>query len=144
VTAREVVVHEARSWLSTPYHHLANLKGVGVDCAMLVVEVFKACGLTPPDLDPRPYAPDWHMHHSREVFLDWLQQFADPVDRPLPGDVAVWRFGRTYSHGAIVVGTDGTIVHAYQEARCVTLGRLDETPLAQRPVLFWHVRGVEA
>jgi len=136
------VIGEATSWMGTPYHHLANVKGVGVDCAMLVVEVFKACALVPLDLDPRPYAPDWHLHRGEEKFVGWLQRFADPVQQPLAGDVAIWQFGRCYSHGAVVVHDDGTIVHAYRPAGCVTLGHLRETELASRPVQFWRVRGV--
>lgn len=140
---RAQVVAEARAWLKTPYHHLASVKGAGVDCAMLVVAVYKAVGLVPADLDPRPYAPDWHLHRGEEKFLGWLQRFGTPVERPRPGDVAVWKFGRTYSHGAIVVDEAGAIVHAYRDAGCVVLGHLQETMLADRPVRFWQVNGVE-
>ena len=42
------------------------------------------------------------------------------IASPQPGDVAVFRFGRCYSHGGIVTRTKPTtIVHAYQAARCV-------------------------
>ena len=33
------IVTEARTWVRTPYHHQARLKGVGVDCAGLVIGV---------------------------------------------------------------------------------------------------------
>ena len=141
---RERVVAEALSWLRTPYHHLANVKGVGTDCAMLVVAVYKACGLVPASLDPRPYAPDWHLHRGEEKFVGWLEQFAQPVDHAQPGDVMVWRFGRTYSHGAIVIDTAGGIVHAYQEANCVVLGNVHESMLASRPMQAWRVNGIDA
>jgi cell wall-associated NlpC family hydrolase len=29
---REAVIAEARTWLGTPWHHQASLKGVGCDC----------------------------------------------------------------------------------------------------------------
>jgi NlpC/P60 family putative phage cell wall peptidase len=143
MSRREVVLHETLSWLGTPYHHLACVKGVGVDCAMLLVAVFRDSGLVPQDLDPRPYAPDWHLHRNEEKFLGWLQQYAEQVERPGPGDVVVWRYGRTYSHGAIVVGEAGEIVHAYKNAGCVVRGHLHETELAQRQQLAWRVRGIE-
>jgi hypothetical protein len=32
MVTREAIVAAARSWLGTPYHHQASLKGVGSDC----------------------------------------------------------------------------------------------------------------
>lgn len=140
---RDDVVREALSWLKTPYHHLADVKGAGVDCAMLIVSVFKAVGLVPATLDPRPYAPDWHLHQGEEKFLGWLEQYADRVEEAQRGDVIVWRFGRSFSHGAIVIGEPGEIVHAYRPAGCVVTGNVRETELAARLSLAWHVRGIQ-
>lgn len=141
---RQRVIAEAQTWLRTPYHHLADVKGVGVDCAMLVVAVYKACGLVPGELDPRPYAPDWHLHRGEERFVGWLEQYAQPVDVALPGDVVIWRFGRTYSHGAIVIDDVGSIIHAYQDAGMVVLGSVHESMLANRPMQAWRVNGIDA
>ena len=33
---RAAVVAAAREWIGTPYHHMADIKGVGCDCAMLL------------------------------------------------------------------------------------------------------------
>lgn len=143
MSEREAVVQEALSWLGTPYHHQAAIKGVGVDCAMLLVAVYGARRLIPPELDPRPYSPEWHLHRGEEIFLGWLQQCGERVDAPAAGDVAVWRFGRTFSHGAIVVDDDGAIVHAVMGARVVTLGHLHETELRDREVQYWRVRGID-
>jgi len=41
------VIDEARSWVGTPFHHQAALKGVGCDCAGLVRGVAEACDLAP-------------------------------------------------------------------------------------------------
>lgn len=38
-------VAEAMTWLGTPYHHQGRVKGVGVDCATLLCEVYKEVGL---------------------------------------------------------------------------------------------------
>jgi cell wall-associated NlpC family hydrolase len=143
MTTAAQIVQEALSWKGTPYHHLAAVKGVGVDCAMLVVEVFRSTGLVPADLDPRPYVPDWHLHRGEEKFIGWLEQFADPVDIGQAGDVMVWRFGRTYSHGGILIDAQGGLIHAYKEARCAVLGNVAESMLAERPSLCWRVRGIE-
>lgn len=139
---RQQVIEEARSWLRTPYHHQASVKGAGVDCAMLLIAVYHACGLIP-HIDPRPYPHDWMMHRDEEKFLSWLQQYGDEVQKPEPADVIVWQFGRTYSHGAILVDSDGTIVHSYLQAGMVTLGNLQDSELAMRKAKYFKVRGIE-
>lgn len=134
---RAAVVAEARTWLGTPYHHHARIKGVGVDCAQILCAVYEACGLVP-HVDPGPYAHDWHLHHSEEVYAGWLDRCgACDVQTPAPGDVALFHFGRCWSHGAIVV-EPGTVVHAYV-GRGVIITRLTEDPLDGRPVRYWSL-----
>jgi cell wall-associated NlpC family hydrolase len=36
---RAAVVREAESWIGTPFHHAARVKGAGIDCLMLLAEV---------------------------------------------------------------------------------------------------------
>lgn len=141
---REAIVAEALSWLRTPYHHQAAVKSAGVDCAMLLVCVFRGRGRVPADLDPRPYSPQWHLHRSEEKYLGWLDAFGERIEAPLPGDVGVWRFGRTFSHGAIVVTPDLHVVHALADAREVTIQSANEQPLAGRPVRWYRLLGGDA
>ena len=68
---REKVVAEAKSWIGTPYHNCADVKGVGCDCGMLLVRVFVDLGIVEP-FDPRPYAHDWHLHRGEERYLEAL------------------------------------------------------------------------
>jgi cell wall-associated NlpC family hydrolase len=131
------VVIEALTWLNTPYHHQGRVKGAGTDCAMILCEVYEACGLVP-HIDPRPYPPDWHLHRSEERYLRWIEDYADKVDEPLPGDVALYQFGRTISHGAIVVEWP-TIIHAYR-GEGVVLADGTQGALAGRLAGFWRVR----
>jgi cell wall-associated NlpC family hydrolase len=116
---RAAVVAEARSWIGTPYHNCADIKGAGVDCGMLLVRVFVDTGLCPP-FEPRPCPPDWHLHRSEERYLGFVFDRAAEVAAPLPGDLLILRFGRCYSHGGIVTKAQPlTIVHAYVSARRV-------------------------
>jgi NlpC/P60 family putative phage cell wall peptidase len=116
---RHRVVAEARRWIGTPYHNCADLRGIGVDCGMLIVRVFVDCGLCDP-FDPRPYPPDWHLHRSDERYLGFVFDRCREVDQAQPGDVMVFRYGRCYSHGAIVTrAAPLTIVHAFWSARVV-------------------------
>jgi cell wall-associated NlpC family hydrolase len=112
------VVREARSWISTPYVHCADIKGVGVDCAMLLVRVFNNVGLIGHH-EPRPYPVTWHLHQSEERFVDQILQLGSAeVLEPGPGDIVVWRIGKTYSHGGIITAWP-FVVHAYAQARVV-------------------------
>jgi len=145
-TLREAVAAEACSWLGTRYHHCADIKGAGVDCAMLLVRVYAACGLIPASLDPRPYAPDWHLHRSEEKYLGWLQQYGalQTAGQPEVGDVVAWQFGRTYSHAAIVMGSGprAPIIHALRPAHAVVWGQLDDVDLAARPALRYRLHAL--
>lgn len=109
---RAAIVAEAWSWLRTPYIHLGDIKGVGVDCAMLLVRAYTAVGAVP-NFDPRPYEPEWFLHQDEERYMAGMEKYSHRVESPLPGDIALYRFGRTASHGAIVVA-DGLVIHAYR------------------------------
>jgi len=142
---REAIAAEARTWLGTPYHHHGRIRGVGVDCAQILAAVYGAAGVVQPDLPLGDYPAQWHLHRSDELYLQHLQQLgATPLpdgQAPQLGDIGVWRFGRTFSHGGIVVDTAGPaplIVHAYLR-RGVILSRTDDEPLAGRPVMYWSV-----
>ena len=60
------------------------------------------------------------MHRGEERYLGILLARANEVARPLPGDVAVFKYGRCFSHGGIVTRANPlTIVHAFHPARIV-------------------------
>ncbi len=122
---RAAVVAEAMSWLGTPYHHGARIKGVGVDCAQLVIGVYAGAGVIEA-FDPGPYPTDWHLHRSVERYMRIVLGLAHEIGREAvrPGDVILYRFGRAYSHGAIVIDHP-TIIHAVRQDGQVTLGDAD-------------------
>ena len=137
---RAAVVAEAKTWLGTPYHHCADIKGAGVDCLMLLVRVYHAVGLMPAT-DPRPYAPQWHLHRNDELYLAGLEQHGRELaleEEPQAGDIAVWRFGRTFSHAGIVLN-EREVLHALKDAREVTISDRWSPPLAGRVVRYFTV-----
>lgn len=136
---RNRIVEEAESWLGTPYHHEGMVKGAGVDCIMILVAVYGKLGLIPADVDPRPYPNDWHLHRSTERYLNGVLQYAREVEQPDIGDVVLWKFGRTYSHGGIYVG-DGRIIHSYI-GRGVVLDDINQAELASRDVKYFSLIG---
>ncbi|MGF3025540.1 hypothetical protein ACQVP2_22280 [Methylobacterium aquaticum] len=130
---RTRVVTEARRWIGTPYHPGADLRGVGVDCGMLLVRVFVDTGLVPP-FDPRPYPQDWHLHRDDERYLGFLFERTREVAAPQPGDIVMVRQGRTYSHGGIVTAPDPlTLVHAFSPAQAVIEEPVSRNSLLAQP-----------
>lgn len=134
---QRAIVAEAERWLGTPYHHAADVLGVGVDCAMLPVRVFCDLGLVPP-FDPRPYPHDWMLHRSDEIYLGWVERFGERVDDPEPGDLALFRVGRCLAHGGIVVAP-GVMIHA--DLRAGGVERCEISRWSDRLAGYWRVRG---
>lgn len=121
IATRADIVEEAKTWINTPYHHEGRMKGVGVDCAQLLYAVYQACSIIP-KFDIPHYPRDWHFHRDTERYLgfviDHTIEKPSAVDRtPLPGDVILWKFGRCFSHGAIVSEWPN-VIHAYINRRC--------------------------
>lgn len=128
---RQAVVREAQTWVGTPYHHGADVKGHGVDCAMFLARVYSAAGVVP-FIDPRPYPVDWHLHHSEERYLETIAPYAQEIfTSPEPGDFLLFRYGRTFSHSAIVIRSPA-VIHAHAQERAVVWGDLTLSPLKDR------------
>lgn len=143
VADRARVIAAARAWLGTPYHHAADMRGVGVDCAMILVRVFCDLGLVEA-FDPRPYTKDWMLHRDDERYLGFLAARSHEVAKPKPGDIILFRVGRCYAHGGIVTKAKQlTIIHAFAATACVVEEEVARTPqlserLAQaRFFSFW-------
>jgi cell wall-associated NlpC family hydrolase len=129
---RAIIVAEAERWLGTPYHHMGRVKGAGTDCLMLLAEVYEAAGVIP-RVEVPFYPPDWHLHRDAERYLDGVMGYAREIAGPPGiGDVAIFRFGRCFAHGAIVTQWP-RLIHAYVGAG-VILGDAAAAPLAGRPV----------
>jgi cell wall-associated NlpC family hydrolase len=136
---RAAVIAEAKTWLRTPYHHMGRIKGGGVDCATLLAEVFARAGAVPP-VDIGHYPPDWHLHRDLERYLAVIINVAHEIERPVPGDIVLYRWGRAFAHGAIITRPwPEEVIHAYAGARMVVLDRGDGGRLAGRDTKFFSV-----
>src|SRR4051812_20075207 len=138
---RLALVASARTWLNTPYHHRGRVKGVGCDCAQLIAMAHCEAGLLP-YIEPHVYSMDWHLHRGEEKYLTQVDQALTLVDdtltpvvsRPatfqlLPGDVLMFRLGRTFSHSAMVTQWP-RIIHAYAQSQIVEEVDINGTPMA--------------
>lgn len=150
------LIEAARSWVGTPYHHRARVKGVGADCGQLVIAAHVESGLVP-DFETGFYTTDWHLHRFEDRYIEFVEQHLrrydefelsidarlidDPAYRAPSASVVVFRVGRTYSHGGIVTQWP-FFVHAYQPSGIVEEVSLLNTPMARRPMRVYMFEGL--
>ena len=136
---RQQVVAAARGWIGTPYHAHARVRGVGVDCIHLLCAVFEEVGLISL-IDPGMYPISWAVHRSQELYMAGLDARACRTDSPHAGDVALFKYGRTFSHAGIV-SVDGRLVHSLARLGVIETP-IDGAPLAGRPVIFYDLYSI--
>ena len=133
--SRAAVVAEAKSWIRTPFHLHSRNKGVGIDCARRVVACYAAAGVAL-DLElPEHTSRDWFMHHEDTRFIDRVRLFGHEVEKPLPGDLAIYQIGLSWAHGAIVIDWPQAI-HAKWNSG-VQLVDCSQRELSHLPHLFF-------
>ena len=149
---RRAVIAEARTWIGTDFHHRAAVKATwdaegnrltpgGVDCATLLAQVYEAAGIIAPVPIPS-YPPDWFQHREGERYLATVMERGREIAEAeaLPGDVVVFKFGHSFSHGAIVMPPGWpAIVHAFFGSRLVQLDHGDGGVLGDRMRRFFTV-----
>ncbi len=153
VHQRMLVRDIARTWKGTPYRHRGAIRGVGVDCARILIEVYAEAGLIE-RFDPGKYTRDWHLHRNEERYLATIESFCGEALRsddsmnawlndgykPLTGDILVWRVGRTFSHSAIVTDWPN-VIHASAPSEIVEEVSALNTPATPKPVRVYSIWG---
>ena len=111
-----LIIAAARSWLGTPYHDQASVKGAGVDCLGLARGIWReVVGVEP--LAVPPYSRDWGEVMPSEVLAEgaagWLQLI--PLAEAAPGSVVLFRMmpQAIAKHVGILTGA-ASFIHAFQ------------------------------
>lgn len=124
--SRELIEKIALTWIGTPYHHHSGIKGVGCDCVHLLIKVYVEAGLME-DYDPGYYPPQFFMHSDEERFLKKVLGYSREIPEAEAGvgDVVLYKLGKCYAHGAIIVspGWPHSIVHADASSNIVVRSR---------------------
>ena len=108
------IIHLARTWLGTPYHHQASARGVGTDCIGLIRGIYRE--LYGRDAEASPaYSRDWAEVTGVESMLAAAGRHLIPVPMAqlAPGHVLIFRLrsGSIAKHAAILA-TPTTMIHA--------------------------------
>ena len=132
MTISQNIVVQARTWLGTPFHHQARLKGKGCDCLGLVVGVVDELGLK--DKDGVKLANYDEVTYSREPDGVYLTQKLTglleeiPIEEARPGDLALFKVRENPQHLAILSDYEGGLgmIHSFAPSRRVVEHRLDD------------------
>jgi NlpC/P60 family putative phage cell wall peptidase len=124
VANRAQMVAEARSWVGTPYHMGAMVKGAGADCGSFLLGVLQACGLAEGE-EVGLWKADWFCHTGQERYLRRMmrnaakicEQISYPTLNARPGDLVLTRSSNShvYNHAGIVLEWP-RIIHAVEPA----------------------------
>jgi NlpC/P60 family putative phage cell wall peptidase len=128
----ERVIGAARTWIGTPYHDQASVRGVGCDCLGLARGVWREVVGDEPFPIP-PYSRDWGEAGPVEVLAIGARACmieVDPTSAP-PGALLMFRMrDRAIAKHVGILTPEGTLIHAREK-----LGVIEE-PLTAA----WHRR----
>lgn len=150
---RALVCKVADTWLGTPYLDKGRVRGGGVDCAMLLAEVFhEAVPHRVTQVDVDYYSEYWYLsQREHQRLIQVVERYAHRVERtiPLPGDIALFApqllvtgFHKPraplVSHGAIVLAWP-RVIHSWKPGRMVQYDDADGGELNATFAGFWSV-----
>jgi len=129
------VIAAARSWLGTPYHDQASLKGVGCDCLGLARGVWREV-VGPEPFPIPPYSRDWAETGVREVLAEGARamMIETPPSEAPPGAMVLFRMiPRAIAKHVGILTRPDRFLHAYER-----LGVIEEllTPAWRRRIAF--------
>jgi len=154
---RDAVVLEAQSWIGTAFHHRGRIKATrgadgtitdkgGVDCAQSVYLIYRAaCPHLVPELRvaDASYAFQWNLSKAtagEERYLAAVLDHAIEIGRALvrPGDLALFKWGLAWAHGAIVMPPGfPAVAHANGDVGVFMLDRAEGGRFTRRPARFF-------
>jgi NlpC/P60 family putative phage cell wall peptidase len=113
---RSVLLSEARSWLGTPWHHQAAVKGAGCDCIGFVRGVAEPfIGKVDHRMD---YAATWPLYRAEQLLYAEFKARAKEIrpERAKPGDVLLFGVGKGPAHHCGYLAENDRLLHCYREA----------------------------
>lgn len=127
---RQKVITIAESWIGTPFHFGARVKGVGVDCAHFIAAVYEEAGVFSA-LDWGFFGPDWHCNTTTEHYMYQLLRHAAKLPTTqagIPGDIILAKVNAPIFDQSGILAPNGWVIQAYPRGR-VCRARLGFDPL---------------
>jgi NlpC/P60 family putative phage cell wall peptidase len=144
---RAEVVHLARQWIGTPYHHQASERAAGVDCIGLVRGVWRAIYGREPETLPG-YSRDWAEATGRETLLEAARRHFVEIDAHAarPGDVLVFRYRprSLAKHAGIVASSQFENARMPPAASATLIHAVEGAPVTEVPLSDWWQRRIAA
>lgn len=135
---REAIRAVATKFEGTPHRDRIAIPGIGVDCIMLAIEIYRAAGIFPEFTIPQ-YKTNHGIFRDHNILSVLFRDFAHFRQVGVPeidfGDTLVFRVGRYSNHVGVVV--DGKCVHSIARTGVVcstmTPGFLKKVEAVMRP-----------
>jgi cell wall-associated NlpC family hydrolase len=111
------IINKAREYINTPFHHQGRLKGVGVDCAGLIICTAKDLNIDVYDIKGYSNIPSQGLFEKTVINQLIKIDFEDLQQ----GDMMIFKFTSEPQHIAFVseVKPNIKIIHAYQQVNKV-------------------------
>ncbi len=132
---KQDIIDTARQYIGTPFHHQGRVKGVGIDCAGLLVGVARDLELS--DYDVMGYS---HVPSGSELERH-LDANMDVIQVIEPACVVLMAFDADPQHIAICT-SETSIIHAYFQVRKCVEHDLDDM-WRSRIRKIYRFRGIE-
>jgi len=143
MSLRDQIVEEALSYVGTPFHDRAMLRGCGVDCSTFPYLVYRAFNLIPEIVFPKVSMQIWL---DRKVtyrgYEEWVVKLAKreiTESEVQPADFVLWKVVNSWVHGGIVVRWPEFVIHPVNGLGVIGSHGLNEGFLRNRQHRFFAV-----
>jgi len=150
---REAIEVEAKSWIHTPYHDHAGIKGAGVDCAYYPLRVYQAVGLIEEGFKVPYYSPQqwlnnpsqtdkYHLKFEDTTMLDIVKKLTKreiKMEEAKKGDFMLCLIAASWTHGAIIIDWPGMVLHPVKGMGVIGSHGINEGFWGKRPKRFFSM-----
>ena len=96
------------------------------------------CNLLEP-IQIEHYSPEFMLHRDNELYLAHVMRHSRKIneDEIKSGDLVLYKVGRVFAHGAIIVEWPSKIIHAHMHSKRVIESLAHEADLGGREKVFY-------
>lgn len=120
MVTRNQIISEAKTWIGTPFHYHARIKGVGCDCVGLIIGVSEALGIQCLD---QLLLPNYDVYKDKDYLLECMYSNFKSGSKTKGAIAVVGSKDRGWHIGLLntIVGNKFTWIHS-----CMITGMVTE------------------